>query len=145
MYTMGWTILFTLLLVVEVLTMGLTTIWFALGALFAIAASQMGLSFIVQVVLFLVVSVVALVITRPLVKKYFNTNRSKTNADRLIGQQAVVLEEIDTLRAKGLVEIAGQEWSAKTADPAAVIPKGKVVVVEEIQGVKLVVKEAVEA
>lgn len=144
MYTMGWTILFTLLLVVEVLTMGLTTIWFALGALFAIVASQMGLSFIVQVVLFLVVSVIALVITRPLVKKYFNMNRSKTNADRLIGQQAVVLEEIDTLRAKGLVEIAGQEWSAKTADPTAVIPKGKVVVVEEIQGVKLVVKEAVE-
>lgn len=141
MYTLGWLILFVLLLIVEILTMGLTTIWFAAGALVAILASVIGFSLPVQVIVFLIVSVVTLILTRPLVMKYFNKDRLRTNADRLIGQQAVVLEEIDTLRAKGRVEINGQEWSAKTADPDMVIPEGRTVLVEAIQGVKLVVKE----
>lgn len=141
MYTLGWLILFVLLLIVEILTMGLTTIWFAAGALVAILVSVIGFSLPVQVIVFLVVSVVTLILTRPLVMKYFNKDRLRTNADRLIGQQAVVLEEIDTLRAKGRVEINGQEWSAKTSDPDMVIPEGKTVLVEAIQGVKLVVKE----
>lgn len=141
MYTLGWLILFVLLLIVEILTMGLTTIWFAAGALVAIFVSVIGFSLPVQVIVFLVVSVVTLILTRPLVMKYFNKDRLRTNADRLIGQQAVVLEEIDTLRAKGRVEINGQEWSAKTSDPDMVIPEGKTVLVEAIQGVKLVVKE----
>ena len=121
--------------------MGLTTIWFAAGALVAILASVIGFSLPVQVIVFLIVSVVTLILTRPLVMKYFNKDRLRTNADRLIGQQAVVLEEIDTLRAKGRVEINGQEWSAKTSDPDMVIPEGRTVLVEAIQGVKLVVKE----
>lgn len=141
MYTLGWLILFVLLLIVEILTMGLTTIWFAAGALVAILASVIGFSLPVQVIVFLIVSVVTLILTRPLVMKYFNKDRLRTNADRLIGQQAVVLEEIDTLRAKGRVEINGQEWSAKTSDPDMVIPEGRTVLVEAIQGVKLVVKE----
>lgn len=144
MYTLGWLVLFVLLLIVEILTMGLTTIWFAAGALVAIIAAAIGFSLPVQVIIFLVVSVVTLILTRPLVMKYFNKDRTRTNADRLIGQQAVVLEEIDTLHAKGLVEVSGQQWSARTKDLDAIIPEGSIVLVEAIQGVKLIVKKQEE-
>ena len=115
---MGWLILFIVLLVIEIFTMGLTTIWFAGGA----------------------VSVILLVMTRPIAVKYFNTERQKTNAESLIGLQAVVLQDVDTLHASGLVEVNGQEWSAKTDEADGYIPKDSVVSIEGIQGVKLIVK-----
>ena len=95
----------------------------------------------VQVVAFLIVSVILLVLTRPLAVKYFNKERQKTNAESLIGEQALVTEDIDTLQAAGHVEIRGQEWSAKTDEPDGKIAKDTIVVVEGIQGVKLIVRE----
>lgn len=140
MYTMGWLILFIILLVIEIFTMGLTTIWFAGGALFALLMAFVGFGLPVQIAVFIVVSVVLLVMTRPIAVKYFNTERQKTNAESLIGQQAVVLEDVDTLHAAGLVEVNGQEWSAKTDEPDGFIPKDSIVSIEGIQGVKLIVK-----
>ncbi len=140
MYTMAWLIIFIVLLVIEIITMGLTTIWFAGGALMALLMAFIGFGLPAQIGVFLVVSVALLILTRPVAVKYFNTERQKTNAESLIGQQAVVLEDVDTLRAAGLVEVNGQEWSAKTDEPNGFIPKDSIVSVEGIQGVKLIVK-----
>lgn len=140
MYAMGWLILFIVLIVIEILTMGLTTIWFAGGALAALLMAFAGFGLPLQIAVFIVVSVVLLLLTRPIAVKYFNTELQKTNAESLIGQQAVVLQDVDTLHAVGLVEVNGQEWSAKTDEPDGFIPKDSIVSIEGIQGVKLIVK-----
>lgn len=142
MDTTLWLILFVVLLVIEIFTMGLTTIWFAGGALVAFILATAGVGVPVQIVSFLVVSIVSLILTRPLAVRFFNKEREKTNADSLIGQKAVVLEPIDTLRGVGLVEVNGQQWSAKTGEEADIIESETVVVIEGIQGVKLIVKKA---
>ncbi len=144
MQTIYWLAIFVILLIIEIVTMGLTTIWFAGGALAAMAAGLIGFETGIQILVFLVVSVLLLVLTRPIAVKYFNQERQKTNAESLIGQQALVLEDIDTLQAAGLVEVRGQEWSAKTDEPNGKIAKNKVVVIEGIQGVKLIVREKEE-
>lgn len=140
MQTMYWLVLFVILLIIEILTMGLTTIWFAGGALIAFVAGVLGFGTIVQMIVFVVVSVILLIVTRPIAVRYFNKERQKTNAESLIGQQALVLEDIDTLQSKGRVEINGQEWSAKTDEPDGRIEKNTVVVIDGIQGVKLIVR-----
>ena len=76
--------------------------------------------------------------------KYFNQERQKTGAELLIGQKALVIEEIDTLSSKGRVEVRGQEWAAKTDAPEGKIPQNAIVVVEGIQGVKLIVRNGEE-
>ena len=138
METMGWLIIFIVLVVIELLTMGLTTIWFAGGALAALLMSVLGFGMPVQVVVFIIVSV--LVLTRPIAVKYFNQNRQKTNVESLIGQQALVLEDVDTLHASGQVKVNGQIWSAKTEEMSGFIAKDTVVMIQGIQGVKLIVK-----
>ena len=125
---------------VELLTMGLTTIWFAGGALAALLMSVLGFGMPVQVVVFIIVSVLLLVLTRPIAVKYFNQNRQKTNVESLIGQQALVLEDVDTLHASGQVKVNGQIWSAKTEEMSGFIAKDTVVMIQGIQGVKLIVK-----
>lgn len=141
MQEMVWLALFILLLIIEIATMGLTTIWFAGGALAAFIVGLLGCGLAVQIGLFLVISVLLFVFTRPIAVKYFNLDRQKTNADRLTGQEALVTEAIDTLQAQGTVVVNGQEWSAKTNETDGKIAKGSVVVIDEIQGVKLVVRE----
>lgn len=140
METMYWLIIFIVLLIIEICTMGLTTIWFAGGALAAFVMGIIGFGTVVQIIVFVIVSVVLLVVTRPIAVKYFNKERQKTNAESLIGQQGLVIEDIDTLQARGLVEVNGQEWSARTDDQEGVIKKNMVVTIEGIQGVKLIVK-----
>lgn len=140
MQALGWLILFIILIVIEIFTMGLTTIWFAGGALAALLMAFIGLSLPVQMGVFIIVSVILLVVTRPIAVKYFNKERLKTNADSLIGQQALVLQDVDTLHAAGLVEVNGQEWSARTEEPNGFIPKDRIVLIEGIRGVKLIVK-----
>ena len=135
-----WLGMFIVLLVIEIATMGLTTIWFAGGALVALAAAYLDLGWIVQILLFLGVSVVLLVLTRPIAVKFFNQEREKTNADSLIGQKAIVKEEIHTLQGTGRVEVNGMEWSAKT-DESSVIEAGTIVLIRGIQGVKLIVEK----
>ena len=98
-----WLILLIILVAIEIATMGLTTIWFAGGAFVAIIAAALNTPLYVQITLFLIVSVVLLLFTRPIAMKYFNKDRIKTNAESLIGKQAVVTEDIDNLLAVGLV------------------------------------------
>ena len=95
-----WIIIFIVLLVIEIATLGLTTIWFAAGALVAFLVGILGFGIITQIVLFLVVSVVLLVLTRPIALKYFNNKRQSTNVESMIGRQGVVLEDIDTIKSQ---------------------------------------------
>ena len=136
-----WLILLIILVAIEIATMGLTTIWFAGGAFVAIIAAALNTPLYVQITLFLIVSVVLLLFTRPIAMKYFNKDRIKTNAESLIGKQAVVTEDIDNLLAVGLVSINGQEWTARNVVDGMKIPKGTVVIVRAISGVKLIVEE----
>lgn len=141
METILWLILFVVLLIIEIFTMGLTTVWFAGGALVAFILALLDVGLPVQIIVFLLVSTVLLVLTRPLAVKFFNKEREKTNADRLIGQKAVVVERIDTLHGTGRAEVNGLEWASKTEDSDRIIEVGEVVVIEGIQGVKLIVRK----
>ena len=85
-----------------------------------------------------------LVLTRPIALKYFNNKRQSTNVESMIGRQGVVLEDIDTIKSQGLVEVDGETWSARMDEPEGVIPKDTIVSVEGVQGVKLIVKKKEE-
>ena len=138
--TAVWVVLMIGFLVVEGLAPGLVSIWFALGALAALISALLGAQIWLQVVWFVVVSILALIATRPLVKKYVNSRTQATNADMLIGQECIVTETIDKLHGTGAVSVAGKIWTARTDEPEAIIEKGSVAVVERIEGVKLIVK-----
>lgn len=135
-----WLIVIVVMAVIEIITLGLTTIWFAGGALVAFLASLFGANVLIQSILFVVVSILLLAVTRPLALEFFNKGRTKTNVESLIGKTAVVLQEINNLKAQGMVQVDGQEWTARAADET-VIPKETLVEIMEISGVKLLVKE----
>ena len=139
-----WLALMAVLLIIEIMTLGLTTIWFAAGALFAFLTALLGLNQGIQIGVFVVVSVVLLFFTRPLAVKYFNKDRVRTNAESLVGRQAIVISEIDNLQGIGQVNVGGMEWSARTKEDGVTIPVGTVTTVLAINGVKLVVEERKE-
>ena len=106
----------------------------------ALAAAAFRLPIALQVVLFFAVSVILLYFTRPIAVKYFNKDRIKTNAESLVGRQAIVISEIDNLQGIGQVTVGGQEWSARSVEDDVKLPVGTVVDVMAINGVKLMVK-----
>ena len=135
-----WLVLLIVAIVVEVLTMGLTTIWFAGGALVAILAAMLHLPIWLQIILFAGVSLTLLFFTRPVAVKYFNRDRIKTNVESMVGRQAVVTGEIDNIQGIGQVTLSGQEWSARSTDEKVRIPVGSVVNIVSVSGVKLIVR-----
>ena len=139
-----WLAILAVLLVTEAITAGLTTIWFAGGALVAAVASYFGAGLIIQLMLFLCVLLVLLIFTSPAAVKFMNKGVTKTNAESLIGRKAVVIQTIDNLAQTGQVRISDIEWMARTASDGIVIPENAVVMVKEIQGVKLIVEEVQE-
>ncbi len=136
-----WTILFVMFVCVEIATPQMATIWLALGAFIALLVSLVFPELVwVQIVVFAVVSAITLALTRKFARKVVQGDAVKTNADRCIGQEAVVTEEVNNLLGKGQVNIRGIIWTARAADDA-VIPEGTLVIVERIEGVKVIVKE----
>lgn len=135
-----WLVVLAILLVIEFLTLGLTTVWFAGGALVAFLVSLLGGPLWLQLLLFIAVSVVLLLFTRPLAVKYLNKDVQKTNVDSIPGQKGIVTATIDNLKAEGQVTIQGMEWTAR-AKNGNTIEKGKVVRVTAVEGVKLIVEE----
>lgn len=135
-----WLVLLILAVVIEIFSMGLTSIWFAGGALVSILAAFLNAPIWLQVVLFFLVSFALLFFTRPVAVKYFNKDRVRTNVESMVGKQAIVTGEIDNLQGIGQVIVGGQEWSARSADDKLRIAKGSVVIVMAIQGVKLIVR-----
>ena len=142
--TVFWLVVLVVLVIIELLTMGLTTVWFAGGALIATIATLFNTPFALQVILFLLVSALLLFFTRPLAVKYFNKDRVRTNAESLVGRQAIVISEIDNLQGIGQVNVGGVEWSARTRVDGVKLPVGTVATVLAINGVKLVVEERKE-
>ncbi|MBR3808252.1 MAG: NfeD family protein [Lachnospiraceae bacterium] len=134
-----WLVVLIVCLVVEFSTMGLTSIWFAGGALLSMIIALIGGPLWLQVLVFLVVSIVLLIFTRPVAAKYFNKNRTKTNVDSIAGRQAIVTEKIDNLQGVGQIVTNGMEWTARSLDDS-VIEEGAVVTIEKIEGVKAIVK-----
>ena len=141
MEVMLWLILLIVLLVIEAITVALVSIWFAGGALVALLVALLHAPMGLQVILFLVVSLVLLFFTRPIAVKYFNKDRVKTNAESLIGKQAIVISEIDNLQGIGQATVGGQQWSARSVTDGVTIPVGAVVEIEAIKGVKLMVRD----
>ena len=134
-----WIVLLVVLVIVEAATAQLVTIWFAAGAAAALIAERCHAPEWLQWIVFIAVSVIALIATRPLVRKATKANRQPTNADRCIGQTAVVIEEINNIEGKGQVQVNGIPWTARSLD-GTVFKKDELVTVERIDGVKLIVK-----
>lgn len=141
MEAMHWLLLFILFLIIELLTMGLTTIWFAGGAIAAMAVNLLGGNIWAQIIVFLAVSFVLLLFTRPFAAKYINRGHIKTNADDLVGREAVVQETIDNLAGTGKALVNGLEWTARAKEKDKIIEKGSIVEILAIEGVKIIVKE----
>ena len=126
-------------IVIEMCTTSLVCIWFAVGALAATISKIFDVPFGAQVVVFVIASALALIVTKPLVKKIKAKGKTATNADMVIDKNGIVTEEITNDKFAGKVKVAGQEWSAITADGSE-IPKNAKILVKEISGVKLVVE-----
>ena len=144
MQSLLWLVILFVCIVIEIATLGLATIWFAGGALIAAVLALLHVPFAIQVVAFILVSFILLMFTRPVAVKYFNRNRIKTNAESLVGMQAIVVSEIDNLQQTGRVTIQGKEWTARTTQSGIQIQQGAIVIVRAIDGVKLIVEERKE-
>ena len=138
--TTFWIIAMVVFLVIEAVTVGIVSVWFAIGALFAMVTAMLGANLWVQITVFLVVSAIALYFTRPLVKKFVNNKVEPTNADMLIGKECRVVETIDNLSGTGAVYVDGKTWTARTVDEE-IIPEGQLVKAERLEGVKLIVSK----
>lgn len=125
--------------IAEAATAQLVSIWFVIGAVAGLISAFCGANLYVQFIVFIAVSVLALVITRPLVKKYIKPKKEHTNADRVLTQEGIVVEEINNTLGKGQVKVDGKLWTARSAN-GDVIPEGSIVKTEKISGVKLIVK-----
>lgn len=142
--TAVWLAAMILLLIVEGMAPGLVSIWFAFGALAAMISAMFHAPLWLQGVWFFAVSVVSLLLTRPLAKKYVNARTTPTNADMAIGRDCVVTEEIDNVRGTGAVTVGGKIWTARMAAPDGRAEQGRVLRVVRIEGVKLIVEELPE-
>lgn len=133
-----WLLLIIVFVVIEFITLGLTTIWFAGGSVVALIAGVCNVNVAIQIVLFFVVSIALLFCVRPSACRRFNSKRMKTDIASLIGAEGKVIEEIDNFNQKGCVLLDGKEWTARSADGTS-IEVGAKVSVNEISGVKLIV------
>ena len=134
-----WLVLLLLFAGAEALSVGLTSIWFAAGALCALIAALLGGALWIQIALFLAVSALCMLAVRPLARRHLNSKVEATNADRVIGEQAQVTEDIDNIHGKGTVIIRGVTWTARSEDGLPV-PAGSLVKVLRIEGVKVFVE-----
>ncbi len=135
-----WLVCFVVFLVVEIATVSLVSVWFAGGALVAFIVNLIGLNIWIQVVTFVVVSLVLLVATRPLATRFINKGLVKTNVDETIGKKVKVIEKIDNINETGKTMLNGVEWTARSKDENRTFEAGELVVVVEVQGVKLIVE-----
>ncbi|MPM10604.1 hypothetical protein SDC9_56936 [bioreactor metagenome] len=138
MSSLFWLIALVLFSIIEAVTVGLVSIWFAAGSLSALIVSWLGGSLWVQIVVFGVISFFTMAVARPLTHKYLVRSKEATNADRAIGKDAVVTEEINNLQGSGAVSVSGVIWTARSGDDE-IIPPGTTVRVLRIEGVKLFV------
>ena len=143
MMTIIWIAAIIIFGIAEAATAGLVSIWFVAGAVAALIVTELGASLLIQFAVFLVVSILALIATRPLAKKMLDKTIVPTNADRVLHREAKVTETVDNENAAGAVYIDGKTWTARS-DSGAIIEKGKMAEIVRMEGVKLYVREAKE-
>ena len=134
-----WLVVSAALIIAEIISLGLTTIWFAIGALAAAFVAFLGAGISVQLIVFSVISVVFLIFTAPMARKHFMGQPEKTNIEGLVGMIGVVTDTIDNLKSEGTVFLNGLEWSARSENGENIEKDCRVSVVS-ISGVKLIVK-----
>ncbi len=135
-----WLVIAIVLAVVEIFTMGLTTIWFAVGAVAALICALCTAPVWLQITVFIVVSGVVLVLVRPLAAAHFNNRLKKTNIDAYVGRKLIAKTDIDNLHGTGKVEMDGSTWIAQSSMDNVIIHAGEEVKVAEVRGVKLIVE-----
>ncbi len=136
----GWLVLAVVMLILEALTVGLISIWMGIGGLAAAATALVTDRFLIQLVVFIVVSLILLIATRPLAHKYLNRKTVATNVDAMVGQKAVVIKDVTALEY-GEVKVNGMTWTAAPVPGSGDLREGDVVVVESVEGVKLIVRK----
>lgn len=139
-----WLGIFIILIIIELLTVGLTTIWFAVGSLAALAANELGAGLIIQLIVFLIVSCLLLVFTRPWALKHINRKRIRTNYEKEIGKVILLTERVDNLKETGKSIVDGQEWTVRSKNDEETFEAGEKVVVSSVSGVKLIVEKCKE-
>ncbi|WMJ21888.1 NfeD family protein [Paludicola sp. MB14-C6] len=135
-----WAVLTIALVCAEIGTVQMIAIWFGAGSLAAFVSAFFGISFQLQIIIFITVSIILLILTRPIVKKYTKGKHIATNADSIIGKTCVVIEKIDNLRNTGRVHVNGLDWTARAQEDTDTFEVDSVCVVVDIQGVKAIVK-----
>ena len=136
-----WLIVFVVLLLAELTTVGLTTIWFAIGALVSlISVTVFNPNWYIQLIIFIVVSVVSLITLRPIAVKYFNKNKIKTNVEEIAGKTATITKAILDVDETGEAKLDGEIWMAKSGDSNTFV-EGEKVKVKAVEGVKLIVEK----
>lgn len=140
MYIMFWLIAMIVFIVGEMITVGLTCIWFAAGALVALIIAAFGGGLLFQIVAFLLVSGILLWMTRSWAKQFINSRVQKTNVERVVGERACVTERVSNLEQTGRAVVLGQDWSIRAEDDKEIIEPGTLIEVVRVSGVKLIVK-----
>ena len=141
MLNLIWIGLFIILLLIEIFTVGLTTIWFAIGALAAAGVNTLGADLIIQIIVFLAVSVILMIFTRPWAAKHLNQNRLKTNYESKIGEIIKITERVDNLKQTGKSIVDGQEWTVRSQSNNEILEKDELAKVIAVSGVKLIVEK----
>lgn len=139
--TIAWLGLLIVLLVIEIITVGLTSIWAAGGALAALILNILGLSLVWQIVAFFVVTFVLLIFTRPFAVRFINTQREKTNYEGIIGKTIRIAERVDNIRQTGMAVVNGQEWTVRAEEDQEILEPETLAKVVNISGVKLIVRK----
>lgn len=137
-----WLIIMIIFLIAEAITVGLTTIWFAAGALAAMAVCVLGFGVFAQFVVFFIVSMILLIFTRPFALKYVNPNKVRTNYEDAVDKIVKITERVDNINGTGTAVLNGQEWTVRSRDDNEILEPGDLAVVVEVTGVKLIVVKA---
>jgi len=136
---MIWLVIMIVCLLIEAITVGLATIWFAAGALAAIIVCALGMGALGQWLVFFAVSMVLLIFTRPLAVKYINAKKVTTNYEDAIGRTVQITEQVDNIKGTGTAVLNGQEWTARSWQEDKVLEKDTLAKVLEVTGVRLIV------
>lgn len=132
-----WLILFTISLIIELITLSLVSIWFTTGALIAIFLEYLGLAFMYQVIGFIITSLMTFFIFKPMLMKFIKSPKVRTNADRLIGKTGKMISDTNET-SRGQVKVEGQIWGAASKNNEY-LESGTIVNIVSIEGVKLIV------
>lgn len=134
-----WLAVMILFLVIEAITVGLATIWFAVGAFIAMIACALGVGPLGQFILFFAISLILLIFTRPIAVKYINPHKIRTNYEDNVDKIVRITERVDNINGTGTAVLNGQDWMARTKQNETILEAGELAKVVAVEGVKLIV------